>query len=80
MKKSSKVKVSSGDIQISNLECPVPGSMMRNDGEEEEERAWQMLGCTCSTFLTKIVIYRSNLLSVKAGPTVPYLCQDHLQQ
>ena len=49
------------------------------DGEEEERRGRGRWGAPAVPSSLN-VIYRSNLLSVKAGPTVPYLCQDHLQQ
>ena len=49
------------------------------DGEEEKRIGRGRWGAP-AVLSSLNVIYRSNLLSVKAGPTVPYLCQDHLHQ
>ena len=51
------------------------------DGEEEERKGRGVADGVAPAVLSSLnVIYRSNPLSAKAGPTVPYLCQDHLQQ
>ena len=73
----------SGWLQFSSSALSqVPGSMMRHGrwGGGREDRAWRGRWGAPAVLSSLNVIYRNNLLSVRAGPTVPYLCQDHLQQ